>query len=96
MAKAKSKRKTASNTDKEASAATEASTATTRTKKDAGKEGVRDELSGKAYAKALKALHIELVKLQLWVQAKGLKVCVVFEAGMAPAKAAPSRRSPSE
>lgn len=38
-----------------------------------------DGLGGKAYAQALKKLHIELVKLQQWVQAKGLKVCVVFE-----------------
>jgi len=37
------------------------------------------ELSNKAYAKELKKLHIELVKLQEWVKAKGLKVCVVFE-----------------
>ncbi len=37
------------------------------------------KLSNKDYASALKALHVELVKLQLWVQAKGLKVCIVFE-----------------
>ncbi|MCC7040280.1 MAG: polyphosphate kinase 2 [Burkholderiales bacterium] len=37
------------------------------------------KLSNKEYASALKALHVELVKLQLWVQAKGTKVCVVFE-----------------
>jgi len=37
------------------------------------------ELSNSAYAKKLKKLHIELVKLQLWVQHKGLKVIVVFE-----------------
>src|SRR5437660_3763174 len=36
-------------------------------------------LSGKAYDKALKALHVELVKLQQWVQKAGLKVCVIFE-----------------
>ena len=28
---------------------------------------------------ALRALHVELVKLQQWVQHKGLKVCIVFE-----------------
>jgi polyphosphate kinase len=39
----------------------------------------KQELSNKDYAKALKALHIELVKLQQWVVHKGLKVCVVFE-----------------
>ncbi len=36
-------------------------------------------LSRKAYEKALKGLHIELVKLQQWVVHKGLKVCIVFE-----------------
>jgi polyphosphate kinase 2 len=36
-------------------------------------------LSNKDYAKELKKLHAELVKLQLWVQHKGLKVCVIFE-----------------
>jgi polyphosphate kinase 2 len=38
-----------------------------------------DKMSNKAYAKELKKLHIELVKLQQWVVAKGLKVCIVFE-----------------
>ncbi len=38
-----------------------------------------DGLSGKKYAKELKKLHIELVKLQEWVRYKGLKVCIVFE-----------------
>ncbi|HMO46118.1 MAG TPA: polyphosphate kinase 2 [Rubrivivax sp.] len=36
-------------------------------------------LSAKAYDKALKKLHVELVKLQRWVVHKGLKVCIVFE-----------------
>jgi len=36
-------------------------------------------LSKGAYAKALEALHVELVKLQEWVVHKGLKVCIVFE-----------------
>ena len=38
-----------------------------------------EELSNKDYAKELKKLHVELVKLQEWVKLKGLKVCVVFE-----------------
>ncbi|AVD92314.1 polyphosphate kinase 2 [Pseudomonas sp. SWI36] len=38
-----------------------------------------EKLGGKAYEKALKNLHVELVKLQEWVVAKGLKVCIVFE-----------------
>ena len=37
------------------------------------------ELSGKDYDRELKKLHVELVKLQQWVVAKGLKVCIVFE-----------------
>lgn len=37
------------------------------------------ELSGKDYEKELKKLHVELVRLQQWVQHKGLKVCIVFE-----------------
>jgi polyphosphate kinase len=37
------------------------------------------ELSGKEYERELKKLHVELVKLQRWVVAKGLKVCIVFE-----------------
>ncbi len=36
-------------------------------------------LSRKDYDKALKKLHVELVKLQRWVQHEGLKVCIVFE-----------------
>ena len=38
-----------------------------------------EKLSGKDYAKELARLEAELVKLQLWVVHKGLKVCVVFE-----------------
>jgi polyphosphate kinase 2 len=37
------------------------------------------ELSGKEYAREMRKLHVELVKLQEWVVAKGLKVCIVFE-----------------
>lgn len=36
-------------------------------------------LKNKAYEKALRHLHVELVKLQQWVVSKGLKVCIVFE-----------------
>lgn len=36
-------------------------------------------LSRNAYEAALAALHVELVKLQHWVQQTGAKVCVVFE-----------------
>jgi len=37
------------------------------------------EMSAKQYAKALKKLHVELVKLQLWVAHTGAKICIVFE-----------------
>lgn len=42
-------------------------------------DAATEKLSGKAYEKELKDLHVELVKLQEWVVAKGLKVCIVFE-----------------
>jgi polyphosphate kinase 2 len=38
-----------------------------------------EKLGRKEYEAALKKLHVELVKLQLWVREKGLKVCIVFE-----------------
>jgi polyphosphate kinase len=38
-----------------------------------------EKLNNKVYQRELARLHAELVKLQLWVVAKGLKVCVVFE-----------------
>jgi polyphosphate kinase 2 len=37
------------------------------------------KLTSKAYDKELEKLHVELVQLQEWVKAKGLKVCIVFE-----------------
>jgi polyphosphate kinase 2 len=48
----------------------------------AGKDESKEEqgkLKNKEYERELKALHIELVKLQEWVKHKGLKICVVFE-----------------
>ncbi len=39
----------------------------------------REPMSTKDYDKALKKLHVELVKMQQWVVHKGLKVCIVFE-----------------
>ena len=41
-----------------------------------GRDG---KLRRNAYEAALRELHVELVKLQLWVQATGAKVCIVFE-----------------
>jgi polyphosphate kinase len=37
------------------------------------------KLKRKEYERELARLHIELVKLQLWVVHKGLKVCILFE-----------------
>jgi polyphosphate kinase 2 len=37
------------------------------------------KLKNKAYLEELRRLHVELVKLQTWVQHKGLKVCILFE-----------------
>jgi polyphosphate kinase 2 len=39
----------------------------------------RARLSSRAYEKELYRLHVELVKLQEWVQETGAKVCVLFE-----------------
>src|ERR1700748_3632778 len=39
----------------------------------------QDQFSGKDYERELARLHGELVKLQLWVVAKGVKVVVLFE-----------------
>ena len=48
--------------------------------KAAGKAGKdKGELGNKEYAKELKKLHIELVKMQEWVKHAGLRVCIVFE-----------------
>jgi polyphosphate kinase len=52
--------------------------------KDKKKEKGTDEKPGKkmknnVYLKKLARLHVELVKLQEWVKAKGIKICIVFE-----------------
>ena len=51
----------------------------TKVKPEAALDAAVAALSNKEYAKQLKRLHVELVKLQEWVKHKGLKVCVVFE-----------------
>jgi polyphosphate kinase len=49
-------------------------------KKDKGKnEKSGKKLKNKTYLKKLAKLHVELVKLQEWVKAKGIKICIVFE-----------------
>ncbi len=37
------------------------------------------KLGSKPYERELARLHVEMVKLQIWVVHKGLKVCIVFE-----------------
>jgi polyphosphate kinase 2 len=39
----------------------------------------KEKLKNKDYEAELARLHVELVKLQEWVQKKGIKVCIVFE-----------------
>jgi polyphosphate kinase 2 len=55
----------------------EAKAAETTIEADAAEGGA--QLSSKDYARELKKLHVELVKLQQWVVKQGLKVCIVFE-----------------
>ena len=45
-------------------------------KKDSGRKG---KLKARQYEKELARLHVEVVKLQEWVKAKGVKICIVFE-----------------
>ncbi|MEH3479076.1 polyphosphate kinase 2 [Enterobacter cloacae] len=52
--------------------------AVTVTKASVDRE-VKPALKTKEYEHELRRLHVELVKLQQWVVAKGLKVCIVFE-----------------
>lgn len=50
------------------------------------------KLSKKVYEQELAKLHIELVKLQRWVQHKGLKVVVIFEGRDAAGKGGAIKR----
>jgi polyphosphate kinase 2 len=43
------------------------------------KDGSAEKLKRKRYERKLEKLHVELVRLQRWVQHKGLKICIVFE-----------------
>lgn len=76
MARSKSKPKKNQNRKKSARAEAESVDAP---QSDAGEEAAGARLSAKDYERELKELHVELVKLQQWVQHKGLKVCIVFE-----------------
>jgi len=46
---------------------------------DIKRDKKKDELTKKEYEKQLNLLQVELVKLQRWIQTKGLKVVVLFE-----------------
>jgi len=61
---------------------------------DQGKENVLQaiKISKKAYEKELSRLQIEMVKLQEWVKAKGLKVVVIFEGRDAAGKGGTIKR----
>jgi len=50
-------------------------------KSDPGKakDDTSEPMTGKDYDRSLKKLQVELVRLQQWVQHKGLKVCILFE-----------------
>lgn len=50
------------------------------------------KLNKKTYEKELDQLHIELVKLQRWVQQKGLKIVVIFEGRDAAGKGGAIKR----
>src|SRR5262249_1621091 len=39
----------------------------------------KEKLGGKQYAKQVKKLHVELVKLQEWVKHEGARIVIVFE-----------------
>jgi polyphosphate kinase 2 len=49
------------------------------TERKANDANDKRKLKEKEYQKQLKRLHVELVKVQEWVKAKGVKICVVFE-----------------
>jgi len=50
-----------------------------KTKEKGANKKSEKKLKNKDYLKKLAKLHVELVKLQEWVKAKGVKVCIVFE-----------------
>jgi polyphosphate kinase len=50
-----------------------------RTQRASNADDSGGPLKRKAYEKELERLHVELVKLQEWVKAKGVKMAVVFE-----------------
>jgi len=59
---------------------------------ESGKDGESKKLKTKTYEKELGKLQIELVKMQEWVKAKGLKVVVIFEGRDAAGKGGSIKR----
>ena len=62
------------------------------TKDNKSKQEKVEKLSKKVYKKELAKLQVELIKLQRWVQHKGLKVVVVFEGRDAAGKGGAIKR----
>jgi len=60
--------------------------------RDNGQEKELKGITNKDYQKALGKLQIELVKLQEWIKAKGLKVVVIFEGRDAAGKGGAIKR----
>jgi polyphosphate kinase 2 len=52
----------------------------------------KEKLSSKAYEKELGTLHVELVKLQNWIKAQGVRVVVIFEGRDAAGKGGTIKR----
>jgi polyphosphate kinase len=48
-------------------------------KKSKSDDVASGDIKGKEYEKHLSKLHVELVKMQEWVKAKGIRACIVFE-----------------
>jgi len=44
-----------------------------------GAAALGEKMSGKDCERAMKKLHVQLVKMQEWFKQKGLKVCVIFD-----------------
>ena len=53
------------------------------------------KLAKKDYEEELARLQLELVKMQTWIEEKGLKLVLIFEGGTRQAKVEPSSASPN-
>jgi polyphosphate kinase 2 len=57
-----------------------------------GKASTGAKMSGADYERELARLHVELVKFQEWIKAKGLRVCILFEGRDAAGKGGTIKR----